>query len=1443
MKRILPAVLLAALFALPAPAANTGHAVYRPGLTQARIPFGSPMGYVTAYTGVPNLASNLLATADADWLDRTLGVFKDGGTANNASNPVSGLFWPWLLESDHGVFAYEGEMYVEAGTAYSFYGRNYNGEALVVAGAMRVSQGPRNAWNYAPEVFGAWTPEESGWVDFNAWLWSWNGSTGSVSDKCAWGLQWNPDGIVPAQTETTDVFTLAKDTNIWHRFVDPGDGSFLRTVTGERFTTVVSSAAVSGGRSFELSFSDVPTNATLVAFSGAFDGGHVPAAWDVPSGALAQVPAGDSTATVSVPLAADARVLRFRLATGPEIPADGVHPFEEWTEMIAVSPSPVVRLDSVSPGYTNAVVSWSLGSFGLGGSSGAVTVEIATADDASFASPVCSLNLPPVSAVGSFSAELFGLATNTAYLARATLRNDRNVSGVSDTVPFRTVEPGPAAAALAVKVAAFQSATLAATVSDWGGGSWGAEAWIDVSADESFPDGGTQSLPLGALEETLPATATATAENLLPDSGYFARVRTVNSWGCRTVSAAVPFRTADTPIAFSPPEAVAVQGYVYARIEPTFVEPGTVYTVRLSASGGATGGDAWGNQTGLQSFSWGRPVAAGVSVTFHFTVDWTHAGSGKSGTITFDGVSAVAKLADRTIASLPEIDPAVGGVYLRPGDSVEIIPSSGTRVDWHTNAVLSITQTNGIFLLEALEPGAVLLYETETATGKTNNVTGVAIVLPAEDPAGGIYVRRRLANFSWTDPNAWEMVAAGPQGYPDAPGAWVYVATPSIDSAGPDYTIQVTEQVTIGNLAVGQLGWIHHGYPKAKSHWSWTFGDNGGLGGAIQFDSGDGSESRILTLGHAYNVSRVQFKVPVSAANDLAVDELWRVQDDIGAWANTWDFGLSFERAIDFGTNTFRNVRGNLYHYVTSKVWSSVEGNGAGARGFLQFYGDVLGSGTIRLEADSMVGCVQGEVRDLSFTGTWDVANGQNVSCYGGSGFTWPGTSLGRAREMIIRGSWLRADLFWPGGAFARNAEEGDNWHMFKGWTNDWRNVLPSKLTLDGGCLYLHPNYLDAGWTQYGDDPAKTRRIAYEVDTLDVPSGPMGFLSIKKSSNDLRYPDQYTTIGTLTMAPGAVLALEASDSAVNKTNEIVIVNEPVGWTDPGDADKQFLPYLFANQQLVNNPQYCGSSPYIVPGSAVDNAYLFFRDRATGRVSREAPATTGNGYRRWTAGETLANGAQYYSMQLAANVTNAFEAGATVRNLAGYVDMRKGAALGRPGEDAGATLDFGNEPARLFVGNWGETGTVGCRIAGTAGLVKGGSGALVLGASAAGIAGGVRVAGGTLALGAPDGDGRMRPSRVSCDVVVEAGSRLVVRARNALSSETRLALRDRPWIPSVAHVRLEENACVRELCFGDSAASSGTWGSSESSAEHVDDVHFEGPGVLTVGVHVSLMILR
>jgi hypothetical protein len=218
------------------------------------------------------------------------------------------------------------------------------------------------------------------------------------------------------------------------------------------------------------------------------------------------------------------------------------------------------------------------------------------------------------------------------------------------------------------------------------------------------------------------------------------------------------------------------------------------------------------------------------------------------------------------------------------------------------------------------------------------------------------------------------------------------------------------------------------------------------------------------------------------------------------------------------------------------------------------------------------------------------------------------------------------------------------------------------------------------------------------------------------------------------------------------------------------------------------------------------------------------------------------------MQLAANVTNSFEEGATARNLAGYVDMRKGSVLGRPGVDGGATLDFGDRPARLFNGNWGETNVIGCKLAGTAGLVKGGNGVTALAASAEGVKGGVRVAGGTLALGATDGEGNLCPGRVAGDVRVEAGSRLVVRGESSFAPNVRLFLNDRDWIPSYARVRLElsatgKPASVARLFVDGEPMPNGYYGSSASGAENDDDVHFEGPGVLWAGIRPTMLIFR
>ena len=1431
MKRILPAVLLAALFALPAPAANTGHAVYRPGLTQARIPFPSAMGYLTAYDGVPMLASNLLANADAAWLDRTLDVFKDGEHSNSATNPVSGKAWPWLIEHNHGVFAYEGELFVEEGVEYSFYGRADTGEALVVDGETVVWQGKNRGWQYGPEIHRRWTAPKTGWVPFNGWLWSWNGSYGT--QWSTWSLQYNLQGVVVTFLDPSDRLSDRSEslnswleenrglTNVWQRFADPGNGTFLRSVTCERFTTVGESAAAEGGRTFDLAFAGVPTNAQLVAFSGPADGFHDAGNWAAPSAVLAEVPPGASTTNVVVPLAADARVLRFRLAHFDAASTNGLEVFEEWTEMFPVTAEPVVRIASVAPGYTNVVVAGSVGSFGIGGSNAVVTVEVAAADDSTFGHPVSSNVLAAAAALGDFHAEVSGLATNAAYLVRATARNDRGATGFSAPVAFSTRSPGPPAASVEATVCAYLSATLEATVSDWGGGSSGAEAWIDVSENPAFPAGATQTLPLGALSGAVPATASATAEGLRPDTDHFVRVRTVNSWGLASVSETTAFRTASEPIGFPRPTAVAYRGGVAASLAPRFVTDGTVYDVAIYAEApGFWSGtyDTWSNQTGFGPFEWQSGAPPGVEVLIRYTIDWSFPDTGAFGQIVVSN-TATAKLADRTIESLPEIDPdykhgEVHGAYLRPGDTVEIIPSTGARIDWHTNAVLSITPTNGVFLLEALEPGATLLYESG-ADGKPNGVTGVAIVLPAEDPAGGVYVHRGFADWTWTDPSQWETVVEGPRGYPNAVGAVAYVIEPQITDA-KSHDIEVTEPVTVGSLFIGQLGWIHH-VANTKTEFFTQLVDPFASGGSLRFDTGDGSTSTLGMLGHCYVASPVKIQIPVSAANDLDVDELDRIPDSDG-WRDWRDHGLKFNRPVDFGPHVFRTRRG---HYYPGRI-------NAYERGFLTFTDDVCGSGLIRFEADSIAGMQDGSdaARLKSFTGVWDIANGQygkSGLAMGGAGLNFVRASLGNASELIVRGNWHMADASWNAGAFVRSGyDEG-------AWTNDWNDALPPKVTLDGGWLRLETpgGAMNAAATA-AYNATGIRRAYFRTRDFVVPAGPQGRFETMIHGNSVSYPNTVVEITNLFVDAGTVLSFTLDTVSGAVANEVTIVNEPADvWTD-ADTGLQFLPQLYANHE------------------ANDNNQLIFRHPTTGLLSRRTAGTGDNdAFRRWTAAATLANGAQYASMQLGANTTLSFADGATVTNLAGYLDLRGGAAVGPPSEAASATaaLAFGAAPARVYVGKRTDTAAIGCRLSGTAGLVKGGSGTLELGATLAGLSGGVRIAGGTLAVGAPAGNGALRPGFLSGNVFVEAGSRLAIRNKKALANDTRLFLRDREWIPSRGHVRLDASVFALELRFGDRKAEPGSWGSSASGAEHVDDVHFEGEGVLFVGPQASLMILR
>ena len=133
-KSILPA-LLACLALAPAAHANT---VHFPGLWQSQFAYPSDYGFKTQTNVAAPLSSNLVAVTAAAYLDRTPGVIMGYNAGNGPSpkqNPISGREWGW---HNYDVYAYEGEMFVEVGRTYQFWGRFDDGEALVIDGKLVV---------------------------------------------------------------------------------------------------------------------------------------------------------------------------------------------------------------------------------------------------------------------------------------------------------------------------------------------------------------------------------------------------------------------------------------------------------------------------------------------------------------------------------------------------------------------------------------------------------------------------------------------------------------------------------------------------------------------------------------------------------------------------------------------------------------------------------------------------------------------------------------------------------------------------------------------------------------------------------------------------------------------------------------------------------------------------------------------------------------------------------------------------------------------------------------------------------------------------------------------------------------------------------------------------------------------------------------------------------
>ena len=623
MKKLLLPLLLACLALAPVARANT---VYVPGLWQSQFVQPSPYGFAAENTVAPPLSSNLVAVTAADYLDRTPGVFMGYSAGNGPAdkqNPISGRMWGW---HNYDVYAYEGEMFVEAGRTYQFYGRFDDGEALVIDGKLVVHQGNKSGYGDAPVVATSYTATKTGWVPFNAWIWDWEG--GKTVMHCRFALQYNPSGTASTSYE---------DANVWQEIVDPGDMSLLRVAGTNAYTTITAVTAAENGTDLKaaVSFAGLPSAATVYACYGALDGGNaVTSAWDHVA-AVGTVAAGTSAQTFTIPGAAGNKALRLYVEGAAGIAMF----FTEWTDVTTLTVDPLVSLVSLAPGSAGVTATADLRALGVGASEADLALEVATAADG-FDAPAFTFAYAnnPATAIGTVALVATGLSTNTPYWFRVTAENNVNGAAVSEVL-LLTLSPTAPAGTYAFVGASGAKLVGRGTVSSPGGSAAWAKVRLEAAKDAAFASiAGTS--PEVLAEPGAPVTLEIAGLDF--ETEYFVRLRIVNDWGLETFVVDPALRaTGEAPFS---PRKVYAPGLIQAQLSGAMDRTTDILShstatnvpgaIMASTSGSAT------NPYNGKNYSWGGNTTFGYVGQMYMTGGTTY-WFGKyvddSGDVTVDG--------------------------------------------------------------------------------------------------------------------------------------------------------------------------------------------------------------------------------------------------------------------------------------------------------------------------------------------------------------------------------------------------------------------------------------------------------------------------------------------------------------------------------------------------------------------------------------------------------------------------------------------------------------------------------------------------------------------------------------------------------------------------------------------------------------------------------------
>ena len=770
------------------------------------------------------------------------------------------------------------------------------------------------------------------------------------------------------------------------------------------------------------------------------------------------------------------------------------------------------------------------------------------------------------------------------------------------------------------------------------------------------------------------------------------------------------------------------------------------------------------------------------------------------------------------VAALSDLAGVNKALRVKAGDTVSLpVLSEGSYKV--TNARYAELGQDGA-TLTILEPG-MLGVQQLAADGTTIVTTGAILVVPDAIGSGRVFVWNPThwdsANWCTSESPVWTIVEGEGtvSDYPCRPND-IAILPRYGDGA---YEINVSQDISLGGLMMGS-------YMLDKNMWDYKYTIRGkdGAASTITFARSDREPAWIQFCPNGNSTGDTFWQIHPSfgesgrplvlrCASDVDLDLGWDGTDSRATMARPFlSPGCTLEIPED---RTFTVHNGSPYH---------PPGNSEGMYAIVEFKGAIAGSGTF---ANRSLATVRFDAGGTAFTGCIvEAGGGREHYDRDAQTFFLDSDTLANA-ALEIDGFVVRTTYRdFPPAQAAGYARFGMD-HTWPG-QNEIGNRLPGRaVVLNGGRLELHPE--QKTWSEGA-------KVLYETDFLAVSNG-FSYVDANGQGNTA-YPEVAVSMADGLHANNATLYLRSNRMWIKHGEYCERITLSFPWMK-NELVGGIIPWFASHD---NHPEYGSWEGMRFPSVDADG-FLYMPNYASGNLSGFATGANaycnGNDLRLTddlTVNSLTVMNSYGGDKKIGEGRTLTISSGGLILTGGKTCIGENNWNQAEPAADCG-TLAFG---ATAYV--WANSpdannaNLIMATVVAPYGFVAAMPGYLHLVGNQTGIDGELVVNAGELTLGTGRNmNGVDLDLGCTIDVpvrLVGGGAKLIVRKAGTLDPSQNVYFDDVGGY--AGKIVLPDGGERCHKCFVDGVTlPRGTWGATGSGAEHVDDAHFAGTGVLTV----------